>query len=190
MKKVMVVPCVLSALFVLLAPTQSTAMGSLDACPNGWRLYAYTYSLPALPEDMQRKVREMIFAAAARDTQNASRDEAYQGDAVSRNLGAALRRLGLADDLLPEGAKAGVRFTAEVDLKLSYLDPAKAFGVLHVKGGKGNATLPGDPRRSAIDVIFPDRFVSPLESGGARRIRVLPDEWGTGCARYVSGIVP
>ena len=183
---------VLAILVVSLAACQSVPLAPVPqvsaVCPDGYWLVANLWSFKLLPPDIQKKVAEMMAAARARDTRAATNLAAYRGDAVSRTMGALLRK------------EVRVRAPVSLDLEVFVRDSRDIattrvvynLGVLQVKEGVGSLRLPGDPSKWVVEVVWPDSFISPIRSGGKNRLWVPPDDWegGKWCSMNVSGIVP
>jgi len=154
-----------------------------NGCPQGYRLIANVWSLAALPSEFQEEARQLAGVAEGRDSKEATDPEAYEGDAFSRTLGGPLRR------------RAVFRAVITADLRVRLRDPknpkdVRELGVLRIVNGQGSFPLPVDPQGSVIETIWPPEFLSPVISGGERRIWLFPDEWGDQCTMNVHGLVP
>lgn len=160
-----------------------------EKCPDGYQLVANVWSLRDMPLEVQREVKYLISLAARRDTRKATDPAGYRGDAVSRSMGAFLRK--------------NVQIRAEVNTNVQVFfrhrrtaEVAYDLGTLRVRGGSGNIDLFDDPRKWIVEAVFlknaalPKDFVSPVESGGERRLWVLPEEWRDWCWINVHGIMP
>ena len=161
-------------------------------CSNGFRLNIYAWQFSALPAEMQQRIRELVRVAEARKSGNASRPDAYRGDAVSRTLGAELRKLGLKGDL---GEGPNVRAKSHISAQVFYRYPdttkvVRGVGGIETEKGRGSIQLPGDPRIAITEVVFDGDLISPTESGGSRRLWMFPAEWGTECEMAMHAIVP
>ena len=156
---------------------------ALTGCPNGIRLYAHARSLSAMPEDLRKKVVELVGAAEGRDSRNASNAEVYKPDDVSRTVGGALRKL-------------GVYALVNADLLIVYRDPKTLrvvrdnVGILRLASGFGSFQFADDPRQYIVETIWPMDFRSPTISGGERRMWLFPNEWKDYCSMNETGIVP
>src|SRR3989344_245265 len=157
-------------------------------CPDGRWLVANIWSYDSLPSSIQKEVAKMAAVAKSRDTRGATSLAAYQGDAVSRTLGAKLRK------------EVQVRAPVSLNLEVFYRDPrdirtarvAYNLGVMRVESGTGSIRLPDDPHKWIVEVVWPSDFISPIWSGGKNRLWVPPDDWEGGryCSMNVHGIVP
>jgi len=155
----------------------------ITGCPNGWTLTANMWFRDSLPADLRKKAEELISAAESRDSQDATISSVYSADDVSRTLGKSLRDV------------VKTRAAINEDLKVRLLDP-KTLAViqedlvLQTTAGVGSIKLPGDPHQWIIETIWPADFISPTTSGGERRLRLFPEEWGRYCSMNEHGIVP
>ncbi|MDO8569207.1 MAG: hypothetical protein Q7R89_00230 [bacterium] len=147
------------------------------------RLTANVWSRQALPEGLRKEVDRLISIAESRDTRHATDPVGYQGDDVSRTLGARLRK------------EVRVRAPVNIELQVFYRDPPTArvvedLGVLRVMEGTGSVLPPDDPCKWIIETVWPEYFISPAKSGGRRRLWLFPEEWGKWRGMQVHGIVP
>lgn len=161
-----------------------------SVCPDGHWLVANLWSYKSLPASIQKEVAKMAAVARSRDTRGATSLAAYQGDAVSRTLGAKLRK------------EVQVRAPVSLDLEIFYRDPRDLrtarvvynLGVLRVEAGTGSIRLPDDPYKWIVEVVWPDDFISPIRSGGKNRLWVPPEDWEEEgklfCSMNVHGFVP
>lgn len=152
-------------------------------CPNGRQIVANVWSLEAFPDTLRKETERLIATAKARNTQNATDPIGYKGDAISRTLGARLRK------------EIQVRAPTLFNLKVFYRDLSTArmvedLGLLRIVGGTGNKALPDDPRRWILETIWPGYLISPTISGNERRLWLFPEEWGVWCTMNVHGLVP
>lgn len=157
-------------------------------CPNGRTLTANAWSLKALPEELRKKAEGHIDMANARESAGGQNLGAYQTDALSRTLGKRLRE------------EVKTRALVVTDIIVGYVDinprtkqvVTRDIGTLQMVGGIGTFRFSDDPRtHTAVEVAWPTtEFVSPTISGGFRRLRVFPNEWGTWCSTNVHGLVP
>jgi hypothetical protein len=155
------------------------------ACPSGYTLIANAWSMKTLPSGkllpgMKEEAESLIQAANERDSQEAMKLAAYQPEAFSRTLGKRLRE------------EVKVRAPIAADLLIRYLDPQTAkvvreLGTIRMERGVGSFRFSEDPRSYIIETIWPPDFVSPAMSGGERRVRMFPNEWGKFCAMNVHG---
>ncbi len=152
-------------------------------CPQGYAIVANAWSLQALPEDLRREAEEHVTSANARETENATRIDAYQTDAVSRTIGRRLR----------EQVRTRAAITA--DIAVRYVDSDRELatqnvGVLRMVNGVGTFRFAEDPRQRIVGTSWPGNFVSPTISGGERRLRLFPYEWQDWCTMNIHGLVP
>ena len=164
------------------APMTATTPTGTAACPGGFRLVANAWSLSLLPEGLREQANKLKVVAEKRDTENATNQEAYKPDAVSRTLGGQLRR------------EVQTRASVNTMVKVQIRDP-QSLQVLdemsvHLSDGMGNITLSSDQRAKIVETIWPATFVSPSVSGGERRLWLFPNEWGKWCEMNVHGLVP
>ena len=66
-----------------------------NACPSGYTLIANAWSLASLPSELRKEAGELIDAANARNSKEATALAAYQPPDVSRTLGKQLRESGI-----------------------------------------------------------------------------------------------
>jgi len=149
-------------------------------CPSGFTLFANAWSLQTLPNSLRKEAEKLIQSANERDSKEATLLVAYQPDDFSRTMGGRLR------------SDVKVRAPTTADLSIRYLDVQTAkvvreLGVVSMARGVGNFRFSGDPRAYVVEVVFPPDFVSPAMSGGERRVRMFPSEWGKFCAMNVHG---
>ena len=152
-------------------------------CPNGYLLVANVWSLAAMPPAFRNAATTHIANAEKRDTQNATRQEAYKPDDISRTMGGRLRK------------EVAVRAPISTEIPVFFRDPKTLIvlqnaGVMYVSSGTGTLRLSEDPRQWVIETIWPENFVSPTISGGKRRLWLFPNEWGKWCTMNIHGVVP
>ncbi len=161
---------------------QTTAPASVvGACPNGYTIIANAWSLQSLG-GLHKEAEELVAAANARESDEGRSLTVYQPPSVSRTLGARLR--------------ADVKVRAQVSgnvLQVRYLDPKTAkvvreLGTMTLIQGVGTLRFPDDPREYVVETVWPREFVSPTMSGGERRLRIFPSEWGKFCSMNAHGI--
>ncbi len=160
---------------------QTTAPASVvGACPNGFAIIANAWSLQSLG-GLRKEAEGLIAAANARESDGGKSLTAYQGPSVSR-IGARLRT----------EVKDRAQISGNV-LQVRYLDPQTAkvvreLGTMTLIQGVGTLRFPGDPREYVVETVWPREFVSPTMSGGERRLRIFPSEWGKFCSMNAHGI--
>ncbi|MEK7604711.1 MAG: hypothetical protein AAB442_02875 [Patescibacteria group bacterium] len=168
----------------LAVPKFATSAPVLGECPQGYVLKANAWELSKLPEHMRKQAEALIAAAARRDTKGATDPEAYKPDDVSRTLGKKLR----------EEVKTRAQVSVYIPVQLrDPNDPRKvlgAVGPLNLIDGVGQLTLTKAQRDMVIETIWPADFISPTRSGGAARIWLFPNEWGSECSMNVHGVKP
>lgn len=152
---------------------------------SGYRMQVNVWSFQLLPHVLQQEAVVLMNVAGTRNTRNGIDPDGYKGDAFSRTLGARLRR------------QVKTRAPVNVNISVFYRDLPTSRVVeelmsLNVRGGTGSITLPDDPRRWIIEAVWPDEteFLSPIKSGGKRRLWLFPEEWGTHCTMNIHGLVP
>ncbi|MFZ2167880.1 MAG: hypothetical protein WAV50_03360 [Minisyncoccia bacterium] len=158
----------------------SVPLPAVAGCPDVRRLSANAWSLSAMPSAIREKAEALIRAAEDRDTQNATNAEAYKPDALSRTLGGQLRR------------EVKVRASVTGDIRVRLLDPTTLRVVeelppLHLVDGMDSILLSNDQRAKIVETIWPRGFVSPVVSGGERRLWFFPREWGKECEMNIHG---
>ncbi len=166
---------------VVLAPAPQPVV-SVGACPTGFELIANAWLLQSLPEPLRTRAVNYIADAESRDSDNARRLDAYTPSAISRTMGGQLR------------SQVKTRAPIIVDVQVRYLDPQTAMpvrelGSAKLVNGVGSFRFPNDPRAFVVETIWPPHFLSPTLSGGQRRLRVFPNEWGTWCSLNIHGIL-
>ncbi len=160
---------------------QTTAPASVvGACPNGYTIIANAWSLKSLG-GLRKEAEGLIAAANARESDGGKSLTAYQGPSVSR-IGARLRT----------EVKDRAQISGNV-LQVRYLDPQTAkvvreLGTMTLIQGVGTLRFPDDPREYVVETVWPREFVSPTMSGGERRLRIFPSEWGKFCSMNAHGI--
>lgn len=147
------------------------------------KLVANVWSYQLLPYVIQEKATELMAKARSRNTLNGTNPAGYEGDAVSRTLGFILRN--------------DVKNRAPIDmlLRVYYLDPQTAqverfVGIINVKNGTGSFQFVDDPRKRIVETVWPEFFISPIESGGGRRLWLFGEEWQFHCTMNIHGLVP
>ena len=55
--------------------------------------------------------------------------------------------------------------------------------------GAGSFHFANDPRGYIVETLWPMDFLSPALSGGERRLRLFPAEWGNFCTMNEHGIL-
>lgn len=149
-------------------------------CPSGYTLIANAWSLQTLPDGLRQEAEKLMQSANERDSQEATRLDAYKPDDFSRTMGGRLR------------SEVKVRAPVSADLQVRYLDPqtgkvVRELGVMHVVRGVGSFRFSDDPRAYIVESIWPPDFVSPAMSGGERRLRLFGREWLDFCAMNKHG---
>jgi hypothetical protein len=147
------------------------------------RLIANVWSYRSLPYHLQEKAIELMDIARERDTYYGTDPTGYEGDALSRTLGATLRK------------EIKTRISIDLLLRVYYLDlqttyVERSVGVLRVQDGIGSMILPDDPRKWIVEVIWPEQFISPIKSGDEHRLWLFGDEWKSYCTMNVHGLLP
>ena len=164
-------------------PQSPVSTGYLQSCPSGLRVIAHVWSLQAQSLAVQNEVKRLMKLAESRDTRVGTDPAGYRGDAVSRTLGAQLRKAGVG--------RARVNF----DLAMVYRDSsgrvAGPIGSMRVERGIAMITLAGDPRANGwvLETIWPADFISPVKSGDERRLWLFPEEWKSHCEMNIHGFV-
>lgn len=175
----------------LPAVTKSTAVFTTSACPKGKSIFAFAFSLSAMPNDLRERIKDQIAAANARNSQEGESLRAYQTEAVSRTYG---KRLLAEVPLFPMTANSVVRYvdrgTGTEVLRFQNI------GILEMANGKGVFKFADDPlAHEAVSFVWPSTsgLVSPTLSGPdedlGREIRIFPYEW-VECKLFMSLIVP
>ncbi|MDO8407711.1 MAG: hypothetical protein Q7S95_00535 [bacterium] len=156
-----------------------------NSCPNGYLQVAHAWSLTtirAMRPDLAREIEDLIRAAQARNSYQATALPPYRPDAVSRTVGPRLRN------------EIRTHAPINADLPFRYLDPhtgqfVQEIGTIRLSGGIGSIWMPGDPRQYVRESFWPGIFESPVPSGGVSRLRSFPGE-RLGCEDNIHGIVP
>ena len=156
-----------------------------EKCPNGYSITAYAWDFTRLPNELLVEAKSHIGAATVRESDHARRLSAYTPDDVSRTMGGRLRK----DVVVTAPVKADLK-VRYVDVNLGTEQVITELGELHMVGGIGTFQFTDDPRQRVVGLIWPANFVSPTVSGGERRLRVFPNEWGNWCTLFVHGLVP
>jgi hypothetical protein len=159
-------------------------------CINGYQVTANAWSLtsPNLPEDLRKKVEDLIAAAKGRPaTADVSGMQVFFVDDVSRTLGKRLR----------EEVKTRAPVTADIRIHAIHAEPKigklemSDIGVLQMVNGVGVFKFSADPRQYvAIGTVWPDQFISPTVALGAPRLWIKASEWGDACAAHMHGFIP
>lgn len=165
------------------APARALSAAPTGPCPQGYMLTAHAWELSKLPDALRTQAEGLIGAATRRESSNAKNFEAYKPDDFSRTLGGKLRR------------EVKVHALENVHITVRLLDPTtlavvEQVGPLNLVDGVGSVTLTEAQHRMIIETIWPASFKSPTVSGGARRNRLFPEEWGTWCSMNVHGATP
>ncbi len=158
-----------------------------NACPSGYTLIANAWSLASLPGGffggLRGEAEKLIAAANARNSEEATLLTPYEAPDVSRTLGKRLR----------EEVKTRAPITD--DIRIRYLDQktgevVQELGAVKLVRGVGIFHFPSDPRKYIVETLWPADFLSPAFSGGERRLRLFPAEWGKFCAMNEHGVIP
>ena len=169
---------------LIITTATSPDLFTASACPAGYSLAAHTWSLGLLKmsrPDLYERAKVLIDAANIRPTKQATDIKAYATDAFSRTLGGPIRR-------------SGVPHADVIDtIIVNFLDPSTmkknaVAGKIDQQHGVGTVYFSQDPRRFITELIFPQHYESPADSGGMRRLRIFPREWEA-CKLNASGAV-
>lgn len=149
-------------------------------CPNGYLLVANAWNLSAMPQRLRDTAMKLVNEAEDRDSENASKMDAYKPSAFSRELGGQLRR------------EVKIRADVNTRILVNLRDPVsfrvvKTLGAMEMVNGIGKMSLTADQVAMVVETIWPNGFVSPAVSGGERRVELFPYEWGKWCEMNVHG---
>lgn len=152
---------------VVAAPPPKPPIVSAS-CTSGFTLFVHARSMNNLPSTLRADAKALIKVAEDRDSKRATNPNAYWGDDVSRILYDRFA-------LLPTDS-------IDVSVGVQLLDPqtlkvADDLGTRQVVAGIGEIKLTKDQLSLAIQIVWPDEYVSPPVSGNLRRLIVLPREW-------------
>ncbi len=156
---------------------------SAERCPQGYTLIANAWDLSRLPSALRGRANRLITEAEVRDSKSATDLSAYEPGAFSRTLGGQLRR------------EVQVRAPLETSLRVFLLNPvtgkaeSELSSTIRLSGGVGRVTLTREQTEKVVETVWPGYFKSPANSGGARRLRLYPREWGSECTMNVHGAI-
>lgn len=167
--------------FALAAVFVVPAVAAPSNCPNGVWLVVNAWSLSKLPQDLQRKARDLVEVAMNRDSEGGTNLNAYRGPDFSRTLGAELR------------ARVKTPAAVGATITVNFLDPktlrARASMDIRTVEGVGRFKIPDTYLTGyVLETVWPDNFIAPSVSGGKHRNRVLPEELRF-CNNVVHGLV-
>lgn len=153
------------------APKQLVVPTATAVCPKGIVLFANAWTMDSLPPDLLEKAQTFIKKANGRDSDNASRAAAYQGQ---EDFSGAL-----SDELIN---RVNVRAPLNIDIAVQLLDPktlleVEDLGKVPLVDGTAKIYLTEAQRVYVVQTIWPAWFSSPTVSGGERRILVFPEVW-------------
>ncbi|MBI2410089.1 hypothetical protein HYV30_03570 [Candidatus Kaiserbacteria bacterium] len=153
-------------------PAPSPEPGSTADCPivSGLDVNAFLMDDIEKHPELLDRVKALIDVAKGRNSDGGSILAAYEGDAVSRTLYDQLDKVVQTRAPFNENVRVYLRHPGTLQL-------AQDLGTLSLQNGRATIPLSDSQKRQVIEIIFPRYFQSPAESGGERRIRVLPREW-------------
>lgn len=144
-----------------------------DECypPYGKYLFTVHGWEPLLPGSLHDEAYKLIGAAKKRNSENATRVEAYKPDDFSRTMGGRLRA--------GDGQHTSATWAVVVLLRNpKTLVIEENLGILYLVGGVGSVELSETQHLKLVEVtMWPAKFDSPVSSGGEQRLWTLPQEW-------------
>jgi hypothetical protein len=153
------------------------------SCPNGYLLVANAWSLSTMPQGLRDTAMKLVNEAEDRESENASKRDAYKPSAFSRKLGGPLRHE------VKTRADVSTRITVNLRDPLSF-KVVQTLGAMEMVNGIGKMSLTKDQVTMVVETIWPNGFVSPAISGGERRVELFFPEWGPWCEMNVHGAKP
>lgn len=165
-----------------IVPQAAPAVAS-GTCPNGYLLVANAWSLSAMPQGLRDTAMKLVNEAEERDSENASKMDAYKPSAFSRTLGGQLRR------------EVKTRADVNTRIMVNLRDPVtfkvvQILDAMEMVSGIGKMSLTKNQVAMIVETIWPNGFLSPAMSGGERRVELFPNEWGKWCEMNVHGAKP
>jgi hypothetical protein len=156
--------------------------GATARCPSGWWVHVNSWDFRDLPPGLRQEAIDLIAAAEARISGNATILAAYVADDVSGKLGRRLR--------LEVKKRAPIDSEVQVNLR----DPKSGAVVQNLPNsktilGEGDIPLTEAQYAMIVEVIFPFENVrSPTVSGGAHRLWSRPEERPNTCFTNVHSL--
>ncbi len=151
-------------------------------CPNGYEVALNGWDPNDFSPGLHRAYEVLLKAAEVRDSNDARDLEAYKPSAVSRTLGWPFRH----------EVKKRAAVSSIVQVRL--LDPktmaVESLAAVQLRSGEASVVFSDSDHNKVIETVWPDdEYASPAKSGGERRLRLFPEEWGKWCKMYVHGVL-